>query len=149
MLSLCILPHVTVRNSSHNLFTPYKHLLPSLRQLFCCQKEDEEKGKKTTFRTPAPSASPRRPLMHFVIRLHLCLVTSLHLIPPLTPGDPAVAPSTQGTAHRSSGNYPLGLEVARPKGTRPLSAVSKALAAAVAAAAAAAAAVAATHLNRS
>lgn len=56
------LQRITVRNSSHNLFTPYKHLLPSLRQLFCCQKEEEEEnGEKNNFqdaRCPSPSPPP-------------------------------------------------------------------------------------------
>lgn len=127
-LSPCILQHVTVGNSSHNLFTPYKHLLPSLRQLFCCQKEEGGKKKQLSDAGPPHSPSPTRPpsciLQSASISATPGLVTSLHLISPLTPTDPGVASSTRGNAHRSSGNYPVGLEVARPKGTKPQSAVS-------------------------
>lgn len=95
---------------------------------FAARKKKTERRKNITFRTPAapPPSQPPSPTSCILQSASIsCLVTSLHLIPPLTPWDPGVAPATQGTAHRSSGNYPVGLEVARPKGTKPLSAVSK------------------------
>lgn len=74
--------------------------------------------------SPSPSSPPSYILQSASISASLGLVTTLHLISPLTPRDPDVATSTRGNAHRNSGNYPVRLEVARPKGTKPQSTVS-------------------------